>query len=224
MEHWTEMEQIWGGSGLPVLVLAPEAEGCATVYGNAAAQEDAPTKVKECLGKIKIASNHMMSLLNEVLIVARPQTDAGKPKFHLEIGELVRESIWADGVRLKQICLNLLSNAIKYTPAGGQVELYLSVVQAAQPDQVTMTVRITDTGIGMSKEFLGRVFQPFEREEKSTVNKIQGTVLGMAITKNLVELMGARSMWRASPARVPASPWRSPFLWRTTLWMTTRRN
>lgn len=119
MEHWTDMEQIWGGSGLPVLVLAPEAEGCATVYGNAAAQEDAPTKVKECLGKIKIASNHMMSLLNEVLIVARPQTDAGKPKFHLEIGELVRESIWADGVRLKQICLNLLSNAIKYTPAGG---------------------------------------------------------------------------------------------------------
>lgn len=81
MEHWTDMEQIWGGSGLPVLVLAPEAEGCATVYGNAAAQEDAPTKVKECLGKIKIASNHMMSLLNEVLIVAGPRPTPGSPNF-----------------------------------------------------------------------------------------------------------------------------------------------
>lgn len=176
---------------------------------------DSPTRVQECLGKIKVASGHMMSLLNEVLdmsriesgrvsiqaeeiniadllheilIVALPQADAGQLRFHLETGALDRERILADGVRLKQICLNLLSNAIKYTPAGGQVDFYFDIVQE-QPGQVRMTVRVTDTGIGMSREFLSRVFQPFEREEKSTVNKIQGTGLGMTITKNLVELM-----------------------------------
>ncbi|MCM1119404.1 MAG: response regulator [bacterium] len=180
-------------------------------------QEEIPGKVKECLSKIKTASGHMMSLLNEVLdmsriesgkillqpepvdiadllheilIVAKPQADAGKLHFRFEMGRMDQERIMVDGVRLKQICINILSNAIKFTPAGGHVDMYLDVADTEKPEQVLMTLRIHDTGMGMSPEFMKKLFTPFEREEKSTVNKIQGTGLGMAITKNLVELMG----------------------------------
>ena len=179
-------------------------------------QKDIPERVSECLGKIKVASVHMMSLLNEVLdmsriesgrillqkedvdiadilheilVVARSQADSGKLQFQLEIGRMDRERILADGVRLKQICLNLLSNAIKFTPVGGKVSLSLEIRSLKKPGRVLLMMRVQDTGIGMSPEFLNKVFVPFEREQKSSVNKIQGTGLGMAITKNLVDLM-----------------------------------
>ncbi len=183
----------------------------------ALSQQGIPSRVQECLAKIKVASGHMMSLLNEVLdmsriesgkviiqpapvsvadllhevlIVVRPQADAGQLQFRLDMGPVEQERVLADGVRVRQICLNLLSNAVKYTPAGGEVEFYFSVLPDSRPGWVRMTIQVTDTGIGMSRDFLNRVFTPFEREEKSTVNKIQGTGLGMAITKNLVEQMG----------------------------------
>lgn len=182
----------------------------------ALSQPDTPLKTRECLGKIKIASGHMMSLLNEVLdisriesgkiliqpeetsvadllheilIVAKPQADAGNLQFHLEMGQVVRERIMADSVRLKQICLNLISNAVKYTPAGGNVDLFFAIEPLEETDRVKLHLEVKDTGIGMSRDFLQRIFIPFEREQKSTVNKIQGTGLGMAITKNLVDLM-----------------------------------
>ena len=162
----------------------------------ALSQPGSPTKVSECLEKIKVASGHMMSLLNEVLdmsriesgrvqiqaeptniadllheilIVAKPQADSGGLQFVLEMGQIARENLVLDSVRLKQVCLNLLSNAVKYTPRG---------------------LCVKDNGIGMSREFLMKLFTPFEREEKSSVHKIQGTGLGMTITKNLIELMG----------------------------------
>lgn len=181
----------------------------------ALAQKGAPPKVFECLEKIKVASGHMMSLLNEVLdmsriesgrvqiqaepsniadllheilIVAKPQADSGGLQFVLEMGPIARENLVLDPVRLKQVCLNLLSNAVKYTPRGGRVEMDLAVLPAGE-DMVTMHLSVKDNGIGMSREFLMKLFTPFEREEKNSVNKIQGTGLGMAITKNLVELM-----------------------------------
>ena len=189
-------------------------------------QKEMPGKVRECLDKIKTASGHMMSLLNEVLdmsriesgkillqpepadiadllheilIVARPQADAGKLHFRLEMGSMDQERILVDGVRWKQICINLLSNAIKFTPAGGEVELYLDMADLGQENRVLMTLRVRDTGMGMSLEFMRKLFTPFEREEKSTVNKIQGTGLGMAITKNLVELMGGTIQVDSTP-------------------------
>ncbi len=189
-------------------------------------QKEMPGKVRECLDKIKTASGHMMSLLNEVLdmsriesgkillqpepadiadllheilIVARPQADAGKLHFRLEMGPMDQERILVDGVRWKQICINLLSNAIKFTPAGGEVELYLDMADLGQENRVLMTLRVRDTGMGMSPEFMRKLFTPFEREEKSTVNKIQGTGLGMAITKNLVELMGGTIQVDSTP-------------------------
>ena len=180
-------------------------------------QPDIPVRVSDCLGKIKVASGHMMSLLNEVLdmsriesgriliqeedveladllheilTVTRPQIDAGQLHFSLKLGQVAEERLRTDSVRLKQIFLNLLSNAVKFTPPGGDVELSLEILPAETSGSVLMKAQVRDTGIGMSPEFLGRVFVAFEREEKSTVNKIQGTGLGMAITKNLVELMG----------------------------------
>ena len=179
-------------------------------------QKEMPARVAECLGKIKIASGHMMSLLNEVLdmsriesgrvilnperldvadllhevlIVARPQADAAKLRFGFRLGRMDRECVMADGVRIRQICLNLLSNAVKFTPAGGHVELFLEVREAEKPGKVWMEIRVKDSGIGMSREFMNRLFTPFEREQTVTVSKIQGTGLGMAITKSLAELM-----------------------------------
>ncbi len=179
-------------------------------------QTEMPAKVAECLGKIKIASGHMMSLLNEVLdmsriesgrvilnperldvadllhevlIVARPQADEAKLRFRFRLGRMEREAVLGDGVRIRQICLNLLSNAVKFTPAGGDVELFLEVREAEAPGKVQMEIRVKDSGIGMSQEFQNRLFTPFEREQTVTVSRIQGTGLGMAITKSLVELM-----------------------------------
>ena len=180
-------------------------------------QPDPPHKIRECLEKIQVASGHMMSLLNEVLdmsriesgrvqiqaepssvadllheilVVARPQADSGHLDFHLEMGAVVCENLVLDPVRLKQVCLNLISNAIKYTPQGGKVELYFAVSSTQDPETARMELRVKDNGIGMSREFLQKLFTPFEREEKSAVNKIQGTGLGMTITKSLVDLMG----------------------------------
>ncbi len=201
-------------------------------------QEETSGKVKECLNKIKTASGHMMSLLNEVLdmsriesgkillqpeptdiadllheilIVAKPQADAGKLHFQLEIGCMDQERIIVDDVRLKQICINLLSNAIKFTPADGCVNLYLDVADAVEAGQVLMTLRVQDTGMGMSPEFMKKLFTPFEREEKSTVNKIQGTGLGMAITRNLVELMGGTIQVESAPGKGTCFTLKIPF-------------
>ncbi len=188
-------------------------------------QDDIPLKVQDCLDKIRVASGHMMSLLNdvldmsriesgkillqvedldvadllhEILIVARPQTDGKKQHFHVEIGHMEKERIQADGMRLAQICNNLLSNATKFTPKGGEIRLFLEVSRLtyrplsrdAEGKEYVLRIQVEDDGIGMEKEFLPRIFQPFERERTMTVSKIQGTGLGMAITQSLVKMMG----------------------------------
>ncbi len=182
-------------------------------------QERVPKRIADCLDKIKTASDHMMSLLNEVLdmsriesgkvvlqpeeidladllheilIVVKAQADGACVDFGLEIGKMERENVWVDGVRLKQICLNLLSNAVKFTPKGGSVGMFWEVLKDKDPDFVELYVRVQDTGMGMSEQFLSRIFTPFEREQNTTISKIQGTGLGMAITKNLTEMMGGR--------------------------------
>ncbi len=192
----------------------------------ALSQPDPPQKIKECLEKIQVASGHMMSLLNEVLdmsriesgrvqiqveqaniadllhellIVAKPQADSKHLDFQLEMGSMVCENLVLDPVRVKQICLNLLSNAIKYTPQGGWVEFYFAISAHEDPEKARMDLRVKDNGIGMSREFLLKLFSPFEREEKASVNKIQGTGLGMAITKSLIDLMGGKIAVESEP-------------------------
>ena len=185
--------------------------------GIALSEKDVPERVKYCLEKIQTASGHMMSLLNEVLDISRiesgkivlhrertemadviheilvvvmPQAEAKRLQFRFHLGKMEQECVMTDAVRLKQICLNLLSNAVKYTKEG-RVDFSLSVEDEGSGG-VRMRAVVTDTGIGIAPEFLERIFEPFERESSSTVSKIQGTGLGMAITKQLVEMMNGK--------------------------------
>ena len=173
--------------------------------------------VQDYLGKISVSSQHLLSLINDVLDMSRiesgnvtiensdvhlpdvirdlktiVQSSAAEKKLDLTVDTqgVVHEDIVADRLRLNQILLNILSNAIKFTPEGGAIRF--SVTEKPSPDEETalFEFRISDTGIGMSEEFRKTIFDAFTRERTSTVSGIQGTGLGMAITKNIVDLMG----------------------------------
>ena len=172
--------------------------------------------IQDYLRKIKLSSNHLLSLINDVLEMSRIesgkvelQTSVVKiPEFLHNLNTIIigqieakqlsldinalnihHENIVCDKLRLNQIFLNLMSNAIKYTPAGGRVSVNVRELEATD-DEAAYEISIKDTGIGMSPEFAARIFEAFEREKTSEVHKIQGTGLGMSITKHLVDLMG----------------------------------
>ena len=178
---------------------------------------DNQDKVRDYLGKILSSSNHLLSLINDVLDMSRIESG----KIHLEETEVslsdvlhdlktiisgqiyakqldlymdavdvANEDVYCDKTRLNQVLLNLLSNAIKFTPAGGTVTVRLKQLSGTQKGGALYEIRVKDNGIGMSPEFAQKLFSPFERERTSTVSKIQGTGLGMAITKNIVNMMG----------------------------------
>ncbi len=178
---------------------------------------DYPDKVREYTRKISASSQHLLSLINDVLDMSKiesgktslhvipfslpelveelytillPQAKAKKQTFEFRVQGKPEEQLMGDRLRLNQILINLLSNAIKYTPDGGQIEFLLQELPRTSPQYAHMRFTVTDNGIGMSEEFLESVFDPFAREANSTISGIQGTGLGMAITKNLVELMG----------------------------------
>ncbi len=177
---------------------------------------DNADKVRDYSAKITDSSRHMLGLINDILdmsriesgntklnlneeslsliveeidTIIRPQMEEKRHRFNIDLHEITHDAIIVDKVRLKQICINLLSNAMKYTPDGGHVrfeidELYVS------GRSVHYRICVADNGYGMSKDFQKRIFDSFSREEDSRTSKIYGTGLGMAITKNLVELMG----------------------------------
>ena len=173
--------------------------------------------VKDYLDKIMTSSKHLLNLINDVLDMSR--IESGKVKireeqinlfeilrdlrtivqanlkekqltFHMDMQDVKNETILCDRLRLNQVLLNLLSNAIKYTKPGGEIRFRIIQMSAALGGYASYRFVIKDTGIGMSKEFLERLFEPFEREQTATVSGIQGTGLGLAITKNIVEMMG----------------------------------
>ena len=115
--------------------------------------------------------------------------------------DVTDEDVYCDKTRLNQVLLNLLSNAIKFTPAGGTVSVRVRQLAGAVRGCGQYEFRVKDNGIGMSQEFAKKIFEPFERERTSTVSRIQGTGLGMAITKNIVDMMGAPSRCRRRRAR-----------------------
>ena len=181
-------------------------------------EADDPEKVREYTRKITASSHHLLSLINDVLdmskiesgktslnvdrfslpelleelnIILLPQAKAKKQTFTVHVQGAPPEQILGDKLRLNQILINLLSNAIKYTPEGGRIEFL--VAEADQPVEgqyVKLRFVVRDNGIGMSEQFQREVFVPFSREISSVTNTVQGTGLGMAITKNLVDLMG----------------------------------
>ncbi len=174
-------------------------------------------KVLDYLKKIYASSNILLGLINEVLDMSRiesgkmvidespnslpeifadmemlvtEQMEEKHLHFHVDINDIKDPQVYCDSIHLKQILMNLLSNAMKFTPEGGFISLTLSQKDCDTDGFGHYEIRVKDTGIGMSREFSYRVFEAFEREVNSTVNKIQGTGLGMTITKAIVELMG----------------------------------
>ncbi len=174
-------------------------------------------RAQDYLAKIAQASNHLLSLINDVLDMSRIEsgkvTINERPENLAEILQSLRniiqsdihaknmelfidtvdvtdEEVYCDKLRLNQILLNLTSNAIKYTPAGGTVALRVTQKPSRSKGRGLYEFQVSDNGIGMSPEFARTVFDPFTREQTSTVSGIQGTGLGMAITKNIVDMMG----------------------------------
>ena len=178
---------------------------------------DDTDRVKDYLGKTLASSNHLLSLINDVLDMSRIESGkihleevevnlsdvlhdlktivsgqiyAKQLKLYMDAMDVTDEDVYCDKTRLNQILLNLLSNAIKFTPAGGTVSVRVRQLAGKVRGCGQYEFRIKDNGIGMSQEFAQKIFEPFERERTSTVSRIQGTGLGMAITKNIVDMMG----------------------------------
>ena len=176
-------------------------------------------KVEDYLSKILSSSKHLLGLINDILDMSRiesgkvvleeqetdlvttlqelqsimeGQAKERKLKLHVDYSNLRDRHVYCDKTRLNQVMFNLLANAVKFTSEGGSIWLTMSQLEPTceVEDRAIYEIRVKDTGIGMDKAFIKHIFEPFERERTSTVSKIQGTGLGMAITKNIVDMMG----------------------------------
>lgn len=185
--------------------------------GLAASHIDNKEQVQDYLTKIGQSSDHLLSLINDVLDMSR--IESGKMNleerdenlsdiihnlrdivqadihskqldFFIDSVDVENEDVVCDKLRLNQVLLNVLSNAIKYTPAGGTVSLRISEKKVRESGYGSYQFMVKDNGIGMNQEFVKNIFDPFTRVRSSTVSGIQGTGLGMAITKNIVDMMG----------------------------------
>lgn len=143
-------------------------------------------------GKIvlNIAEINLADFVEEISVMMRPQAKQKKQEFEIFVQDIKEETLLGDKVRLHQILINILSNAVKYTPEGGRIEFSICELTRINDNFARIRFVVKDNGIGMSQEYLDKIFDPFTRETRDTVNKIQGTGLGMAITKNLVDMMG----------------------------------
>ena len=171
----------------------------------------------ENLRKISLAGNHLLTLINDILDISKvesgklnftpvtfsivetvenlvnlsqPMIKEKNLDFNFRINRMEKEYLYADQLRLNQIYINILSNAVKYTEPGGSVSVDMREEESPVSGCVRLTYQVSDTGIGMSPEFMERMYQPFSRQTDSRVNSIQGTGLGLAITKKMVDLMG----------------------------------
>ena len=176
-------------------------------------------QVKDCLQKVLSSSNHLLSLINDILDMSRiesgkvqikeqecniselmhnlvniiqPQVKAKQLELFIDTYDIANEDVFADSLKLNQMFVNLISNAVKYTPAGGTVNFRIIQKGTYRRGYGEYVFIIQDNGIGMSPEFVDHIFEPFERESSTTKTGIQGTGLGMAITKNIVDMMGGK--------------------------------
>lgn len=183
-------------------------------------------RVQGYLAKILASSNHLLTLINDVLEMSRiesgkiyleetecnlseilhdlntiiiGQIEGKQQELLMDAVDVINEDVYCDKLRLNQILLNLLSNAIKFTPSGGKISVQFKQKEEAPEGYGAYELRVKDSGIGMTQEFADKVFTPFERERTSTVSGIQGTGLGMAITKSIVDLMDGRIEVNTAP-------------------------
>ena len=154
-------------------------------------------------GKVKIDEKavHLPDLVHDVRSIIQPNVSAKRLSLFIDTIDVENEDIITDPLRLNQILLNILSNAIKFTPTGGTISLRIAQKNGAPKGRGCYEFRIKDNGIGMSKEFQKHIFEAFSREESSTVSGIQGTGLGMSITKNIVDLMGGTIAIESEPGK-----------------------
>ena len=154
-------------------------------------------------GKVKIEEKavHLPDLVHDVRSIIQPNVAAKRLSLFIDTMDIEDEDIITDPLRLNQILLNILSNAIKFTPTGGMISIRIAQENGAPKGCVCYEFRIKDNGIGMSEEFQKHIFEEFSREESSTVSGIQGTGLGMSITKNIVDLMGGTIALTSEPGK-----------------------
>ena len=184
--------------------------------GIAQANIDSQETVKDCLKRISLSSTHLLGLINDVLDMSKieqgkmslnndnaslpeivenivniiqPQVKAKKQKFDIRLYDVRHELLYCDSLRLNQVFINLLSNAVKFTPLGGAISLEVKELHSNEEDHAHFQFIFSDNGIGMKPEFIQDIFSAFTRETKSQVNRIEGTGLGMAICKSIIELM-----------------------------------
>ena len=183
----------------------------------ATAHIDDRKQVQNCLRKITLSSKHLLGLINDVLDMSKiesgkltltieqislkevvegivnimqPQIKTKKQTFDIHVKNILSENVWCDGVRLNQVLLNLLSNATKYTPEGGEIQLSLSEEKSPKGENYVRTyIKVKDNGIGMSPEFLKKIFESYSRADGARIHKTEGAGLGMAITKYIVDAM-----------------------------------
>lgn len=182
----------------------------------AQAHIDDPMKVQDCLKKISLSSQHLLGLINDVLDMSRiesgsmtinedvlslpellenviaimqPQVKARDQKFSIRLKHVEHEQFHSDALRMRQIFINILSNASKFTPVGGSITVNVEELNTREDNRAVFRFVISDTGMGMKAEFVEHLFEPFSREQDSRVDKTEGSGLGMAITKKLVDLL-----------------------------------
>ena len=187
----------------------------------AASHLDNIETTRDYLNKISVSSSHLLSLINDVLDMSRIESgrvkieeqevhlpdvlhdlrtiiqssiSAKRQDLFIDTQDILNEDIITDKLRLNQVLLNIISNAIKFTPVGGIISIRISEKPCALSHYTTYEFRIRDNGIGMTEEFQKHIFESFSREQTATVSGIQGTGLGMAITKNIVDMMGGTIM------------------------------
>jgi CheY-like chemotaxis protein len=186
-------------------------------YTNLAMKEPASENLHSYLKKIDMSSQHLLTLINDILEMSRiesgkvelefspedlckifesirdlfaEQMKQKKINFQLHLSQVENNLVWCDKKNLNRVLLNVLSNAFKFTPERGSVNVSLWEVGAGEEGYGFYEIRIQDTGIGMSKDFVGKIFTAFERERSSTNSRTEGTGLGLAITKSIVDMMG----------------------------------
>ena len=182
----------------------------------AQANLNSPDRLNDCLNKINTSSRHLLSLINEVLDMSKiesgkidlnleqvnlpamldnvmdicsPLVEEKHQQFQIVIGQVSHENVIADGDRLQQVLVNILSNAVKYTQEEGSIQLRINELYSPTPKKSQYEFICIDNGIGISREFMPYIFEPFSRAEDPRISQIQGTGLGMAITENIVRMM-----------------------------------
>ena len=184
-------------------------------------------QVQNYLKKITLSSKHLLGLINDVLDMSKiesgkltltseqislkevvegavgimqPQVKSKKQNFNVCVENILAENVWCDGVRLNQVLLNLLSNATKYTPEGGSIQFTLREEDSPKgEDFVQVHIYVKDNGIGMSQEYLGKIYESYSRADGARVHKTEGAGLGMAITKYIVDAMGGHIDIQSEP-------------------------